>query len=62
MADPEVQIAIGNDDVLMQGDDNNAIDEVAETGVPEDEAGAAAEEDADHPGEDKNAPKLTFAE
>lgn len=57
MADPEVQIAIGDDDVEMQGDDANAIDEVPETGVPaEDEAAVAAEE------VDKNAPRLTFAE
>lgn len=59
MADPEVQIAIGDDDVLMQGDGTNVIDEVPETGVPaEEEAEAAAEEAA----EDKVAPKLSFAE
>lgn len=56
MADPEIQIAIGDDDVEMQGDDSNAIDEVPETA--EEEAAAAAEDGS----EDKNAPKLTFAE
>lgn len=59
MADPQVHIAIGDEDVDMQGDDAHAIDEVPETGVsPEDEAAAAVEEVS----EDKNAPKLTFAE
>ena len=57
MADPEVQIAIGDDDVEMQGDDANAIDEVPETSAPAgDDAALAAEE------VDKNAPRLTFAE
>lgn len=57
MADPEVQITIGDDDdVDMQGDDA-AIDEVPETSAPalEEEVGAGA-------GEDENAPKLSFAE
>lgn len=57
MADPEVQIAIGDDDVEMQGDDPNAIDEVPETGVAAEEEAAAAAEEVD-----KNAPRLTFAE
>lgn len=56
MADPEVQIAIGDDDVEMQGDDGNAIDEVPETGVSAEEEAAGADEG------DKNAPRLTFAE
>lgn len=56
MADPEVQIAIGDDDVEMQGDDANAIDEVPETGVLEEETTAVSEE------VDKNAPRLSFAE
>ena len=59
MADPEVQITIGDDDVEMQGDDANATDEVPETGVSAEEAAAAA---ADEASEDKNAPRLTFAE
>jgi hypothetical protein len=57
MAEPEVQIAAGDDDVVMQGDDANAGDEVPETGTVAEDAGAA-----DEPGVDKNAPRVTFAE
>lgn len=57
MAGPEVHIAIGDDDVEMQGDDGNAIEEVPETGVPAEEDAAVAAEEAD-----TNAPRLTFAE
>ena len=56
MADPEVQIAIGDDDVEMQGDEANAIEGPATSAPAGADAALAAEE------VDKNAPRLTFAE
>lgn len=57
MAEPEVQIAAGDDDVVMEGDDTNAADEVPESGTVAEDAGTA-----DEPGVDKNEPRATFAE
>lgn len=59
MADPEIRILTSNDDVEMEGGENNVGVEVAETGA---QNGDEGEKDEAVDGAGKEAPRTSFIE